>query len=186
MPKPKFKETNQAMDVSEVMGPVLNLEAVISAKCLQCPTVAHESSHRLEMTSAIVSRVVLGLSTSRGGIASSRFVFPPLPSLKMLSSVALDAPLAPVSSVVGFGSFGTSAPLPSSLGGACLTLQLRPEGFSQLIFAPSHFSWVAESPISKHFQKYYFKGREGRSMQLEEDLLAESVAAMRLLLVFYS
>jgi hypothetical protein len=58
--------------------------------------------------------VNLGLSTSRGECvsdpvvdsaklsASSRLVFPPLPPLltpKMLSSVSLDAPPAPVSSV---------------------------------------------------------------------------------------
>jgi hypothetical protein len=36
------------------------------------------------------------------------------------------------------------------------------------------------SLISKHFQKYYQKAREGRSVQLDDDLLAESVAAMRL------
>jgi hypothetical protein len=91
----------------------------------------------------------LGLSTSRGGCvfnptvdsaklsASIRFVFPPLPTPEMLSSVSLDAPPAPVSSVAGFGSFGTSALLPSSSGGDCLTFQLRPKGSSQLIFAPS-------------------------------------------------
>jgi hypothetical protein len=91
----------------------------------------------------------LGLSTSGGGCvsdlevdsaklsASSRFVFAPLLTPKMLPSVSLDAPPAPVSSVVGFGSFGTSSPLPSSSGGACLTLQLRPEGSSQPIFAHS-------------------------------------------------
>jgi hypothetical protein len=179
MPKPKFKETNQMMEVSEVKGPVSDPKTVVSVKCLQCLTVAHGSSHRLETTSAAVSGVVLGLSTSGGGSTSSRFVFPPLLSLKMLSSAALDAPPAPVSSVVGFGSFSTSASLPRSSGGACFTHQLKPKGFSQLIFAPSHFSGVAElgeklyssfsvSPISKHFLKYYWKAREGRSMQLDE------------------
>jgi hypothetical protein len=34
-------------------------------------------------------------------------------------------------------------------------------------------------PISKPFQKYYRKAREGRSVQLNEDLLAESLATMR-------
>jgi len=104
----------------------------------------------------------------------------------MLSSVSLDAPPTSISPVVGFGSFGTSAPLPSSSGGACLTLQLRPEGSSQPIFAPSHFSGAVEklrssfsvSLISKPFQKYYWKAREGQSVQLDEDLLAKSVAAM--------
>jgi hypothetical protein len=45
----------------------------------------------------------------------------------VLSSVSLDAShkfegpsLAPVSTVVGFGSFGTSLPYQSSFGGACL------------------------------------------------------------------
>jgi hypothetical protein len=36
------------------------------------------------------------------------------------------------------------------------------------------------SPISKPFQKYYLKAREGRSVQSDEDLLAESVAVVRL------
>ncbi|XP_062162765.1 uncharacterized protein LOC133869713 [Alnus glutinosa] len=94
MPKPKFKETNQTMEVSEVKGPVSDPKTVVSAKCLQCLTVAHGSSHRLETTSAAVSGVVLGLSTSGGDSTSSRFVFPPLLSPKMLSSAALDAPPA--------------------------------------------------------------------------------------------
>jgi hypothetical protein len=208
MPKPKFKGTNRTMEVSEVMGPVLDPEAgLVSAKWFQCSTAAHGSSHCPEKTSAAVSRVFLGLSTSKGGCVfdpavdsiklstSSRSIFPPLPTLEMLSLVSLDAPPAPVSSVVGFGSFGTSAPLPSSSSGACLTLQLRPEGSSQPIFAPSHFFGAAElgekfhsyfsaSPISKPFQKYYRKAREDRLVQLDDDLLAESVAAMRLLVSF--
>jgi hypothetical protein len=104
---------------------------------------------------------------------SSLFVFLPLTTLKLLSLVSLDAPLTLISSVVGFGSFGTSSPLPSSSGGACLTLQLKLEGSSQPIFAPSQsFSRAAElgeklrssfsvSPIFKPFQKYYRKAREG-------------------------
>jgi hypothetical protein len=40
------------------------------------------------------------------------------------------------------------------------------------------------SPISKPFQKYYRKEREGRSVHLDENLFAESVAAMRLLVSF--
>jgi hypothetical protein len=36
------------------------------------------------------------------------------------------------------------------------------------------------SLISKPFQKYYRKAREGRSMHLEKDLFAKSIAAMRL------
>jgi hypothetical protein len=115
----------------------------------------------------------------------------------MLSSMSLDAPPAPVSSVVGFGSFNTSAPLPSSSSGACLTLQLKPEGSSQPIFTPSHASFSGEaelgeklrssffvSSISKPFQKYYQKARESRSVQLDEDLLAKYVAAMRLPISF--
>jgi hypothetical protein len=112
MPKPKFKKT---MEVSEVTGPVSDLEAcLVLVKCFQRPTVAHESSHRPETTSAAVSGVDLGLLTFGVGCvsnptvdssklsASSRFVFPPLPTL------SLDAPPAPVGSVVGFGFFDTS------------------------------------------------------------------------------
>lgn len=137
------------------------------------------------MTSASVSRVVVGLSTSRGGssclhldpaidsiklTASSQFVFPPLPTPKMLSSVSLDAPPALVSSTFGFGSSGTFAPLPNCSGGAGLTLHLRPEGSTQPIFAPPPSSWVAELGeklcssslvllISKPFQKYLPEGK---------------------------
>jgi hypothetical protein len=104
--------------------------------------------------------VDLGLLTSEGGYvfdpavdsakfsAFSRFVFPPLQTSKVLSLVSLDASyrseeisLAPVSSVVGFGSFSTSPPLPSSFGGACLIPQLRLEGSSKPIFAPSLVSF---------------------------------------------
>jgi hypothetical protein len=60
MPKPKFKERNQAMVASKITGHVLDPEAVVSAKCLQCPAAAHGSS------SAAVSGVVLGLSTFGG------------------------------------------------------------------------------------------------------------------------
>jgi hypothetical protein len=90
--------------------------------------------------------------------------------------------------------------LPSNSGGACLTLQLRPEGSSQPIIAPSQvsFSRATEfierlrsffffflvSLISKPFQKYYRKAREGRSVQLDENLFVASVAAMRLLVSF--
>jgi hypothetical protein len=155
------------------------------------------------MTSASVSRVVVGLSTSRGGssclhldpaidsiklTASSQFVFPPLPTPKMLSSVSLDAPPALVSSAFGFGSFGTF--VPNCSGGAGLTLHLRPKGSTQPIFTPPPSSWVAELgeklcssslvlPISKPFQKYYRKSRESRPLQLDDDLLVESLAAMR-------
>jgi hypothetical protein len=203
MPKPKFQET---MEVSEVTGPVSDPEAdLVSVKCFQRPTIAHRSSHRPETTSVAIFGVDMGLSTSGGGCVSdpavdsaklspsSRFVFPPLPTPEMLSSMSLDAPLAPVNSVVGFGSFGTSSPLPSSSGDACLTLQLRPEGSSQPIFAPfigfffkavelgerlrSSFSM---SPIFKPFQKYYRKAMEGQSVQLDDNLFADSVAAMRL------
>jgi hypothetical protein len=64
---------------------------------------------------AAITGVDRGLSTSGGGCvfdpavdfakmsASSRFVFPPLTTSEMLSSVSLDAPMAPISSVVGFG-----------------------------------------------------------------------------------
>jgi hypothetical protein len=138
MPKPKFKETMEVF------------AGLVSAKCSQRPTVAHG----LETTLAAVFGVVQGLLTSEGGCvydpavnsakmsASSRFVFPPLTTSEMLSSVSVDAPLAQVSSAVGFGSFGTSSPLPSSFGGACLTLQLRPEGSSQPIFALSQVSFL--------------------------------------------
>lgn len=63
---------------------------LVSAKCFQCQTVAHESSHQLETTSAAVSGVDLGLLTFGVGcvsdpgvdsaklFASSRFFFPPL------------------------------------------------------------------------------------------------------------
>lgn len=102
----------------------------------------------------------------------------------------------PVSSVFGFCSFGTSPPLPSSSGSACLASQLRPEGSSQPIFAPSQVSYsgatelverlrsFSESPISKSFQKYYKKAMEGRTVYLDENLFAKSVAALRLLVSF--
>jgi hypothetical protein len=131
MPKPKFKQT---MEVFEVTSPVSDLEAgLVSSMCIQCPTVARGNFYRSETTSATISGVDLRLSTSRGGCVSdpavdstklstsSRFVFPPLSTLKMLFLVSLDAPHksegispAPVSSLFGFGSFGTS-PFPKHL-----------------------------------------------------------------------
>jgi len=81
----------------------------------------------------------------------SRFEFSPLLTSVVLSSMSLDAShksedpsLALVSTVTGFGSFGTS-PYQSSFTVACLAPQLRPEGFSKPIFAPSQVcSGVAE------------------------------------------
>lgn len=71
--------------------------------------------------------------------------------------------------------------------------QLKLKGSSQPIFAPSQVSFSGATelrenlcsyfyvlPISKPFQKYYRKAREGRSVQLEDNLFAESVARMRL------
>jgi len=139
--------------------------------------------------------VDLGLSTSEVGCVSdpaidstklstsSQFVSPLLPTLEMLSSMSLDAPPAPVSSVVGFGSFNTSAPLPSSSSGACLTLQLKPEGSSQPIFTPSHASFSGEAELGEKLRSSFF-ARESRSVQLDEDLLAKYVAAMRLPISF--
>lgn len=116
------------MEVFEVTGPVSDLEAgLVSSMCIQCPTIAQGNFYRPETTSAAVSGVDLRLSTSRGGCVSdptvdstklstsSRFVFLPLSTLKMLSLVSLDAPHksegispAPVSSMFGFRPFGTS------------------------------------------------------------------------------
>jgi hypothetical protein len=189
MPKPKLNETIQS-EAIEVVGPVLDpVAGLVPAKRFHCPSVAHGSSLRSEMISAADSGVVLGMSTS-GGRSSClhldlatvfvkpsthfRFVFPLLLTLEKLSSMSLDAPLALVSSTVGFGFSGSPTPLSSSSGSAGLTPQLKPEGSSQPIFAPPPSSEVAELG-----EKYYWKAREGRSVQLDEDLLAESLAAMR-------
>jgi len=107
----------------------------------------------------------------------------------MQTLVSLDAPPALVSSTVGFGSSGSPAPLPSNSGGVGLTLQLKPKGSSQPIFAPpsSGAAKLGEKlrsslpvlPLPKPFQKYYRKAREGCSVQLNEDFLAKSLATMR-------
>jgi hypothetical protein len=91
--------------------------------------------------------------------------------------------LALVSTVFGF-----AFPFHSRFGDACLIPQLYPEGSSQPFFAP--FSGVAElgerfhsasmPSVSKPFQRYHRKVRESRFGQLDEKLVAESVAALRL------
>jgi len=74
-----------------------------------------------------VSKFAVQFSRELENLVVSRFDFSPLSTLVVLSSVSLDAShkfegpsLAPVSTVVGFGSFGTSLPYQSSFGGACL------------------------------------------------------------------
>jgi hypothetical protein len=107
--------------------------------------------------------------------------------------VTLDVPLAPIRSSAGSNSSCSPAPLPSSSDGdgAGLTVQTIFVGSSQPIFPP--LSGAAElgekirsSPpvlqISKPFQKYYRKARElreGHSVEWNELLLADSLAASR-------
>jgi hypothetical protein len=88
-----------------------------------------------------------------------------------------------VSTAVGF-----AFPFHSRSDGVCLTPQLCPERPSQPFSAP--LSRVVElgerlrsaslPSVSKPFQKYYRKARESRLGLLDEKLVAESMAAMRL------
>jgi hypothetical protein len=146
LPKPKLIESFDTK-ATKGSGPVSDpVAGNVYAKCCLRPPIAHGSSLRPEMSSAADYVVVQGLSTPGGGSrclllhpavdSAKPFVFPPLPTPEMLSFVSLDAPPAPVSSFVGFGSSSNPAPFPSSSSGANLTFQLTPEGASQPIFAP--------------------------------------------------
>jgi hypothetical protein len=139
-------------------------------------TVDHVKSHMIE------------------NLVNPSFVFPPLPTsssdplffaamlfaptTKMLSSASLDVPLKSEASSpapVGFGVGSVEHRIQST--------STRQESFS----SGDSFSGAAAlgerlrlsttaSSVSKSFQSYYRRAREGRAMHLDESLFAESVA----------
>jgi len=78
-------------------------------------------------TELVVLEVVVQFSLELENPVVSPFDFPPLTMPVVLSSTSLDISYtsdepfsAPISTVVGFGSFGTSPPYKSNFDGACL------------------------------------------------------------------